>query len=617
MIDPAHRPTGTARAAGPWLGAADRLAALDRTGLSARPDADLDDLAGWSRSALGAPVAMVSLVHRDGQWLPGLAATEVSWRSGRSIPATRSLCRHLVGGGLPLAVADARTDPVLHDDPAVAGGDVVAYAGYPLTDSDARVLGALCVLDDRPRVWTAAELDTLGRIARACCAELRLRIARREGRRRAGSGSAVEDDRNRAFARSQILLAASQAFADTATVSDVRDQVQDLLVEALDPAYVSLLVTDDQGALRRQAPDLVRAGPVAAPPVVRRGSGMPSAHAVERSRVLHHPDRDSFDADHPPHVRRWLREAGLHCVVATPLPSPDGPLGALVLAWARPQAVDPTDLLTVVTLAGYAAQALGRALRLQHRSTVAADMQRAMLTVLPAVPGLVLAARYVPGDSREYVGGDWYDATPMADPDRPDDLLLGVSVGDIIGHSLPAVSLMGHTRSMLRQAAWDRAGRPPSAALEAFEDANTGLRIGAAGTALLAHVRRAPAGDCTLTWTNAGHPPPVLLYPDGGIDIPDAHDPLFGFSLAAPGTRTDHTRVLPPGTTVFLHTDGLVERRDRDIDEGTAALVELLCGIRDRTPQDIVTTAVDTLAPNAEDDVVALALRLLPAETPS
>lgn len=592
-----------------------RTAAPDRSGPAAAPDPELDRLADWVRSALDVPVALISPAHPDGPVLPGAAGPDPSWPGGRATPLTRSLCREVVATAAPVVVRDARAEPVTRDRPA--DPEVIAYAGMPLVDAEGDVLGTLCAVDRRPRVWTDAELDTLGRIADACRSELQLRMARRDAARERRRRDDAEQAQRRAFDRSQILLTASQAFTDTVTVADVRAQVHALLAEALDPAYVSVLVADDRGWLHHHDVDARRPGPAPLEAPVRPGSGLPAADAVERRRLLHYPDRECFDLAHPAPARDQVRAAGLHCVVAAPLPSATGPLGALVLGWTTPRAVDPTGLLIIATLAGYAAQALGRAQRLLHRSTVASDMQRALLTVLPAVPGLALAARYAPGDSREYVGGDWYDVTPMRDPGHPEDLLVGVSVGDIIGHALPAVSLMGHTRSMLRQAGWDRAGRAPSAALEAFEGANTGLGIGAAGTALLAHLRRNADEGWTLTWTNAGHPPPILLHPDGSTDIPAEHDPLFGFSLTGPGERADHRRRLHPGTIVFLYTDGLVERRGRDMDEGTAALVDLLGELRDGTPEDIVTTAVDTLAPHAEDDVVAFAVRIdEPADRP-
>ncbi len=112
-----------------------------------------------------------------------------------------------------------------------------------------------------------------------------------------------------------------------------------------------------------------------------------------------------------------------------------------------------------------------------------------------------------------------------------------------------------------------------------------------------------------MTWTNAGHPPPVLLRPDGRTELLADHDALFGFGLTGSLPRRDLRRTIVPGSTLFLYTDGLVERRDSDIDSGIDALLRLLGDVRDHSPQDVVDAAVAGLAPDADDDVVAFAIR--------
>jgi hypothetical protein len=169
---------------------------------------------------------------------------------------------------------------------------------------------------------------------------------------------------------------------------------------------------------------------------------------------------------------------------------------------------------------------------------------------------------------------------------------------------------MGQVRSMLRQAAWDHPGEPPSHALTALELATTGLGLQAAGTAVLAHLRRVDGGGRALTWSNAGHPPPVLLHPDGSTVLLDSHDILFGYPDLRPGPRRDQHRVLEPGSILFLYADGLVERRDADIDEGIGRLYRLLREHRHRPAGEIVDTAVEVLARDSPDDVVAFAIRL-------
>jgi hypothetical protein len=331
---------------------------------------------------------------------------------------------------------------------------------------------------------------------------------------------------------------------------------------------------------------------------------------VRLRRVVAYEDRPSFDADHPGPARALLRDLGLHAVVAVPLMHESEPLGALALGWDTPRRFAPPDLLTITTVAGYAAQALARARRLQQRDSAAHQLQQAMLTTLPVVSGLVMKARYRPADTREYVGGDWYDAVPVPDPDRPGVPLLAVSVGDVIGHALEAATVMGQVRSMLRQAAWDHPGDPPSRTLAAFEDAAEGIGLQAMGTALLAHLRRGADRQWSMTWTNAGHPPPILIGPDGGTTLLDVHDILFGFPGLSAAPRRDHHCDLAAGSTLFLYTDGLVERRGSDLDEGTDRLRELLAAHCELSPADLVDLAVDTLARDSDDDVIAFAVHL-------
>ena len=306
--------------------------------------------------------------------------------------------------------------------------------------------------------------------------------------RAAGHRDALEEQLRRSYDHSQQLLAASEAFNDTVTVSDVRRRISELVTTELRPSYVGLAVLDGDGRLERVrdtrfSPGVEDTGPWHTYSV---DAAFPTATALRERRIVAYPDRPRFDADHPEPVRRILRDLGLHAVLAVPLPHVRGPLGVLVLGWDRPHQRTPTDLLTVTTLAGYAAQALDRAQRLQQRDSVAHQLQQAMLTTLPEVPGLVLSARYRPADTREDVGGDWYDAAPVPDPAGR---LLAISVGDVVGHNLAAATVMGQVRSMLRQAAWDHPGEPPSRTLDAFECAAAGLGLTAVGTALLAHLR--------------------------------------------------------------------------------------------------------------------------------
>jgi serine phosphatase RsbU (regulator of sigma subunit) len=114
-----------------------------------------------------------------------------------------------------------------------------------------------------------------------------------------------------------------------------------------------------------------------------------------------------------------------------------------------------------------------------------------------------------------------------------------------------------------------------------------------------------------MRWASAGHPPPVLLTPDGRASLLDSipANLLLGVDPLLP--RTDHGTVLSPGSTVLLYTDGLVERRDRDIDEGTAALVDAVAACAGLPLDQLCDRVLERLfLPDAEDDVAVLAVRL-------
>jgi GAF domain-containing protein len=560
---------------------AGRLGALSDSGLGRDSDPEMEHLAEWVRADLGVPVALVSLVQADEQVFPGMAGLPEPWASKRATPLSHSFCQHVVVTGRPLVVVDARADPRVRENLAVPDLGVVAYAGMPLTDAEGRVLGSLCAIDLEPREWTDDELTRLQRIARACSAELRLRLARVDAQRERTERDTVDEQRREIFDHTRTLLAASQAFSGATTVAEVRSRIDELTGGELRPDYVGL--------------DLA-------------GDAVLGAAVADETRVVHFASRDEFDAAHPAVAQLVLRALRLHAVLVAPLPGAEGPLGVLVLGWDHPRPVSLAETVTVTTIAGYAAQALARARYLQHREQVVAEMQQAMLTRLPEVPGLAMAARYQPADARENVGGDWYDVSRLPDPAGRGAGALAVSVGDVVGHTFQAAVVMGQVRSMLRQAAWDHPTGPPSVILSAFERASAGSGLGAAGSAVVGLLHPGEAGTWSLRWTNAGHPPPVLVRPDGGTELLEPHDRLFGFG--PPVARGDHAVELTPGCVVVFYTDGLVERRDADIDDGIAALREHLSACRRLGVQELVDGTVALLGREAADDVVMFAVRV-------
>jgi PAS domain S-box-containing protein len=153
-----------------------RLEALRRTGLLDSPaEESFDRLTRLARQVLDVPVALVSLVDGDRQFLKSQSGLPEPWASRREMPLSHSFCRHVVERAEPLIVEDAREHPLLQDDRAIRELEMVAYAGFPLMDTDGHVLGSLCAADSRPRRWAGAEIEALHDLSALVMTEVALR----------------------------------------------------------------------------------------------------------------------------------------------------------------------------------------------------------------------------------------------------------------------------------------------------------------------------------------------------------------------------------------------------------------------------------------------------------
>ncbi|MET9827897.1 SpoIIE family protein phosphatase [Streptomyces sp. NPDC006385] len=262
---------------------------------------------------------------------------------------------------------------------------------------------------------------------------------------------------------------------------------------------------------------------------------------------------------------------------------------------------DADDAVMLIELTRRASIALENARRFEHNRDIAETLQRALLTDLPTTPGLSLAARYLPATRGLNIGGDWYDAFR-----QPDGSLITV-VGDVTGHGLHAAVMMSQLRTALRAYAVD--GSSPGQLLTRLHQFLHRLRLDLYATAVIA---RFHPDDPTLTWAAAGHPPPVLRTADGQVETLDAKP---GAMLGIPLKQEirDHTVPLPPGSTLALYTDGLVERRARGIDPGIQRLAEVLGEFRaTELDEDLEGSADRLLHPllhdSEHDDDVCLLL---------
>ncbi|RDD87074.1 GAF domain-containing SpoIIE family protein phosphatase [Streptomyces parvulus] len=603
------------------VGDGDRLQAVRETGLTAVADADMDRFARLVSRVLGVPVALVSMLEEARQVFPGMVGLGEPWARTRQTPLSHALCHHVVASGEPFTVADTRADERTAASPAIDALGVLGYAGVPLTDDAGRVLGSLCAVDTRPRRWSAEDLAALRDLAAACSAELRLRIASsqrelaRQGEARARERADVMQQRTRtALKRSQLLLRAADALADTTGLNEVRRRVRELVSGDLKPHYVGLVLAERRRM--RRLIDRTGLAPVEYTyETYSIDSAWPTARAAREKRTVIVRSPEELADQYGPDAVAAFGRLGLHTAVCVPLPGSVNSLGTLVLGWAHPHEVDVLEQAVLASLAGYTARAVERALFVDDRVHVAHQLQEAMLTDLPTVDGLDTAALYRPAAQADMVGGDWYDlyVLPPAPGRGEEPATVALTIGDITGHDMHAATLMGQTRSMLRQADLDHPGEDPAHIVQALEHANRELSVGSSGTLVHTHLRLCPPPDAAaweLTWTNAGHPPPLLALPDGTTELLHDHGALVHPSLD-PSRRTSHRRVLAPGTLLLLYTDGLVERRGTDLDALTDRAARTLATHRRDDLPALLSHLVDTVAgPTAPDDIALLAVRV-------
>ncbi len=138
-------------------------------------EAAFDRLTKLAAKILNVPVALVSLVDDHRQFFKSQVGLAEPWASQRETPLSHSFCQHVVNSASPLVVEDARQDELLRDNLAISDLGVIGYAGMPMTTPDNQTLGSFCVIDTKPRKWTAQELDILSDFRDLLMTEIELR----------------------------------------------------------------------------------------------------------------------------------------------------------------------------------------------------------------------------------------------------------------------------------------------------------------------------------------------------------------------------------------------------------------------------------------------------------
>jgi anti-sigma regulatory factor (Ser/Thr protein kinase) len=266
----------------------------------------------------------------------------------------------------------------------------------------------------------------------------------------------------------------------------------------------------------------------------------------------------------------------------------------------RPVGPEVRELFSVLT--SHLAQVLAKARDYEQARAVALTLQHAILAPTELPHGF--AARYTPAVPPLEVGGDWYDVFPLPGQRT------GVVTGDCVGRGLPAAAVMGQLRSA-SQAVLLRAPGPA----EALADLDTfASRIPGAECATVFCAILDPAAG-TVTYSCAGHPPPILVTAGGDHSLLDQARSLPLAMLPADWRRSEATAALPPGSTLMLYTDGLVERRNQPLDKGIDAAAVTLADHAQDHPDDAADHVMAAMTPAAgyEDDVAVLIYRHPPA----
>jgi len=228
----------------------------------------------------------------------------------------------------------------------------------------------------------------------------------------------------------------------------------------------------------------------------------------------------------------------------------------------------------------------------QHR--IADTLQRALLPqTLPSLPGVELWAHYVPAESDVLAGGDWYDAVPLAD-DR-----LAIVIGDVVGHGIEAASVMAQIRMGVRAAL--ALGGDTGDVAERVNRLLCELEPTRMATMALVVLDRA-ANEISIT--SAGHPQPALITDAGSRYLSGETDAPLGIQMDHRFRTTRHG--FPPGSTLMLFTDGLVDRRGVDLD----GALETILRISSREPTADLSALgehlVGELSPSEPEDDIAV-----------
>ncbi|GAA2740489.1 SpoIIE family protein phosphatase [Kitasatospora cinereorecta] len=293
--------------------------------------------------------------------------------------------------------------------------------------------------------------------------------------------------------------------------------------------------------------------------------------------------------------------AGIHSYLMVPVVARGMVLGGAEFVRTRnPEPFGAADVALAEELVARAALAIDNARLYRRERETALTLQRSLLPQeIHRTLGLEIAHRYLPSSVVSEVGGDWFDVVPLSCG------RVVLVVGDVMGHGIRAAATMGQLRTVARTLA--TLDLPPEQVLTRLDETASAIGEGQFATCICALYDPV---DRTWTVASAGHLPPVLVDPDGTsriIELPP------GLPLGVGGAGFESVEfTLPAGTLFALYTDGLVERRGRDLDEGIDLLARTLAA-RGRTLEENCDAVLAALVTDGTDDDIAMIMaRVLP-----
>jgi anti-anti-sigma factor len=524
----------------------------------------------------------VAAVHDDAELLDRIGAIAPT-RLTDELAATVAAGRPFVVPVTPelnRAVARDRADAAARD--ALGAGSVLAV---PLV-VDGEAAGLIGFLSTgRTRHHDEQEIDLAAELGR-----------------RVSQLLAVE----RARTREQHLRLLSADLASAGGVAEAAQRLVGRLSEALGAQAMSVYLVDREHGLHLVHGTGYASALLRRYAVVRPDADLPIAQAARTGAPIWLGTRRDWAGWED--LLEHAVAAGRHASATLPLVVGGVVVGVVGLSFATERAFPPSERAFVQALVAQAAPALERAATADERRAIADVLQHSLLPQeLTDLPGLALAARYLPAAHGTQAGGDWYDVIPLPAGAGGRDRV-AVAVGDVVGQGARAAAIMGQLRSAL--SAYLLEGHSPATALERLD--RFAARVpGAQGSTATCLVLDPGSGE--LEHASAGHLPPLVTGPGGARLL----DGATGTVLAVRGRPpfVPARARLEPGESVLLYTDGLVERRDEVVDAGLDRLVEAASAAQALAPSALVGAVlrdVEDAGTGAGDDVALVVVRRLP-----